>query len=83
MVVCSAVVDDQVKLLLCSGPRRSFNDIVNRKAIMMGYGSGAVIGISIGYMVLFTRSVDHWFLKIYGRELRHISIAPLSGQRRR
>ncbi|GMN73080.1 hypothetical protein TIFTF001_053635 [Ficus carica] len=56
--------------------------MINRKAVMMGYESGVVIGISIGYMVLFTRSVDQWFLKIFGREPRHISIAPLSGRRR-
>ena len=56
--------------------------MINRKAVMMGYGSGVVIGISIGYMVLFTRRVDSWFLKMFAREPRHISIAPLSGRRR-
>lgn len=53
------------------------------KVVMMGYASGVVIGISVGYMVLFSRSGDHWFMKRLGRERRHISIAPLAGWSRR
>ena len=52
------------------------------KVVMMGYGSGLVIGISVGYMVLFNRSFDCWLMKKLGRERRHISIAPLRGRRR-
>ncbi|PON94082.1 LRR domain containing protein [Trema orientale] len=28
--------------------------------VMMGYGCGTVIGISVGYMVLFSRRFDYW-----------------------
>ena len=33
------------------------------KVVMMGYGSGLVIGISLGYMVFFSRRFDVWIMK--------------------
>ncbi|XP_024022132.1 receptor-like protein 9DC3 [Morus notabilis] len=40
--------------------------VIDWKVVMMGYGSGIVIGISVGYMVVFDRGFDYWFLKRFG-----------------
>jgi len=42
------------------------NGMIDWKVVMMGYGSGTVIGISVGYMVLFSRSFNYWFHKRFG-----------------
>ncbi|XP_024021943.1 receptor-like protein Cf-9 homolog [Morus notabilis] len=56
--------------------------MIDWKVVMMGYGSGMVIGISIGYMVLFSRSFDYWFLKKFGGGGRRRRRASSRGRRR-
>ena len=52
------------------------------KVVMMGYGSGLVIGISVGYMVLFSRSFDLWFFKRFGGGRRRRTSTRSRGRRR-
>ena len=40
------------------------------KAVVMGYGSGLVIGISIGYIVLSGRKFEYWIEKTVGGGLQ-------------
>ncbi|KAL5560810.1 hypothetical protein UlMin_037021 [Ulmus minor] len=42
----------------------------NWKVVWMGYCSGLVIGISIGYIVLSSRKFDHWFAQRFGGRTR-------------
>ncbi|XP_062106351.1 receptor-like protein 7 [Humulus lupulus] len=44
--------------------------IFDWKIVMMGYGCGMIIGISIGYIVLFTTRSHFWIKKMVGDEIR-------------
>ncbi|XP_024021950.1 receptor-like protein Cf-9 homolog [Morus notabilis] len=58
------------------------NGMIDWKVVMMGYGSGMVIGISVGYMVLFSRSFNYWFHKRFGGGRRRKTSARLRRRRR-
>ena len=58
------------------------NGMIDWKVVMMGYASGLVIGISIGYMVLYSRSCDYWFLKRFGGGRRRRTRTRSRGRRR-
>ncbi|XP_024021935.1 receptor-like protein 9DC3 [Morus notabilis] len=57
------------------------NGMIDWKVVMMGYGSGTVIGISIGYMVLSSRSFNYWFHKRFGGGRRRKTNARLRRRR--
>ena len=56
--------------------------MIEWKVVMMGYGSGLVIGISVKYMVLFSRSFDYWFFKRFGGGRRRRTSTRSRGRRR-
>ncbi|XP_024028255.1 receptor-like protein 9DC3 [Morus notabilis] len=58
------------------------NGMIDWKVVMMGHGSGTVIGISVGYMILFSRSFNYWFHKRFGRGRRRKINARLRQKRR-
>ena len=51
------------------------------KFVWMGYISGLVIGLSIGYIVLSSGKFDHWFSQWVGRRMWHKRNARLRGRR--
>ena len=56
--------------------------IFDWKIIIMGYKCGIVIGISIGYMVLFNKKFDYWLEKKVGGRWGRKRNARLRGRRR-
>ena len=55
---------------------------IDWKVVMMGYGSGLVIGISVGYMVFFSRRFDVWIMKRSRRKTRKMKNARSRVERR-
>ncbi|XP_024025996.1 receptor-like protein 9DC3 [Morus notabilis] len=58
------------------------NGMIDWKVVMMGYGSGVVIGISVGHMVIFSRSFNYWFHKRFRGGRRRKTSARLRRRRR-
>ena len=54
--------------------------IFDWKIVMMGYGCGIVIGISVGYIVLFNKQFDYWLEKRVGGGWGHKRNAGLRGR---
>ncbi|XP_062078778.1 receptor-like protein 54 [Humulus lupulus] len=48
------------------GEKLTDHIIFDWKIVMIGYGCGLIIGISIGYMVLYTGRFDYWLYKKVG-----------------
>ncbi|XP_030477669.2 receptor-like protein 7 [Cannabis sativa] len=55
------------------GEEHTDHIILNWKIVMVGYGCGLIIGISLGYAVLYSERFDYWLhKKIIGRQQQKI-----------
>ena len=65
------------------GEEEHNNSMLDWKLVMMGYASGVVVGISIGYMVFFSKSFDYWLMRRFGGQLlQHKTNVRMRGRRR-